>query len=470
MADATLVQQLAAFVAAASYDELPADVAASAPERVLDIVGLCLGALDLDTSQAALDWVADAGGRTEATVIGARTRAPAAQAAFANGVLAHSLDYDDTHLPSVLHPSASVVPAALAAAQATGASGRDLLTAVATGVEVCVRLGMAGFDRAAGQSLFFERGQHATSICGAIGSAAAAGRLLGLAEDGIADAMGLAVSMSGGVIEANRTGGTVKRLHCGWAAHAGVTAAQLARRGFTGPPTVLEGRFGFYEAYLSGRYEPAEITLSLGDRWALAGIHYKPYPANHFTHAVVDAALALRAGGLRARDVAAVEIGVATPTVRTIGEPLEAKRRPPSGYSAKFSGHYVFAAALLGGAGLGVGSADFTDLMVVDPARLRLMDLVTVVSSAECDALYPHVLPAVVRVTCTDGSVREVKVLTNRGGPARPLTAAELDAKFIENAVPAVDPGTARRLADDLRRLPELDLAEDALLELEETS
>jgi 2-methylcitrate dehydratase PrpD len=328
---------------------------------------------------------------------------------------------------------------------------------------------MAGFDREAGQSLFFERGQHATSICGAIGSAAAAGALLGLDEGGIADAMGLAVSMTGGVIEANRTGGTVKRLHCGWAAHAGVTAAQLAARGFTGPPTVLEGRFGFYEAFLSGRYDPAEITLELGERWALPGIHYKPYPANHFTHAVADAALALRAHGLRADQVAAVEVGVAAPTVRTVGEPLPDKRRPESGYHAKFSAPYVFAAALLGGSGLGVGLDDFTDALVVDPARQRLMDLVTVVPSAECDALYPHSLPAVVRVTCVDGAMLEQKVLTNRGGPERPLSPQELATKFLENAGRSLDAACARRLAHDVRRLPELARAGDALLALEET-
>jgi 2-methylcitrate dehydratase PrpD len=469
VADTTLVQQLAGFVADASYASLPDDVAASAPERVLDILGLCLAAVELDTSAAALGWVADSGGHPEATVIGARRRAPSAQAAFANGVLAHSLDYDDTHLPSVLHPSASVVPAALAAAQCAGSSGPALLAAVAAGVEVCVRLGMAGFDREAGQSLFFERGQHATSICGAIGSAAAAAALLGLDEAGIADAMGLAVSMTGGVIEANRTGGTVKRLHCGWAAHAGVSAAQLAARGFTGPPTVLEGRFGFYEAFLSGRFEPAEITLGLGQEWALPGIHYKPYPANHFTHAVADAALAFRASGLHPALVAAVEVGVAAPTVRTIGEPLDQKRRPPTGYAAKFSAPYVFAAALLGGTGLGLGHEDFSDVLVGDPARMRLMDLVTVVPSAECDALYPHALPAVVRVTCTDGAVLEQKVLVNRGGPGRPLTPDELATKFLENATRVLCPETALRLADDVARLPEIARAGDALLALEET-
>jgi 2-methylcitrate dehydratase PrpD len=462
VAEPTLVQQLAAIAAKTSYDVLPLDVQESAPQRVLDIVGLCLAALPMDTSDAAIAWVTAQGGHPQATVIGG-TRAPASQAAFVNGVLAHSLDYDDTHLPSVLHPSASVVPAALAAAESAGASGPDLLAAVAVGVEVCVRLGMAGYDKGAGQSTFFERGQHATSICGAVGSAAAAAMLLGLDESGIGHAMGLSVSMGSGVLEANRNGGSVKRLHCGWAAHAGVMAAELAARGFTAPPTVLEGRFGFFEAWLSGAFDPDEVTRGLGTEWALPGIHYKPYPANHFTHAAVDAALRLRDKGIRPADVAAVEIAVAPPTVRTIGEPLEAKRRPPSGYTAKFSGPFVFAAALHGGSGLGVGLDDFTDALATDTSYLALMDKTTVVGSEQCARLYPHALPAVVTLTTTDGRVLVEEVLDNRGGPARPLTADELTEKFLTNATRTLPVDTAHELAAGIRSLPSLPLAATAL-------
>jgi 2-methylcitrate dehydratase PrpD len=460
----TLVQALAEMVAKTSYDALPEPVRASAPERVLDIVGLCLAALDMDTSTATLGWVAESGGAAQATALGLwEQKVPAAQAAFANGVLAHSLDYDDTHLPSILHPSASVVPAALAAAETAHVSGQRLLAAVATGVEVVVRLGMAGYDSTAGQSTFFERGQHATSICGAIGSAAAAASVLGLPVKGIADAMGLAVSMTGGVLEANRTGGTVKRLHCGWAAHAGVTAAQLAARGFTGPPTVLEGRFGFYEAFLSGRFEATAITDGLGEQWCLPDVHYKPYPANHFTHAVADAAIALRASGLRPEDIASAVISAPTPTVRTIGEPIEAKRRPESGYHAKFSAPYVFAAALVGGGGLGLGLDDFTDELVREPVRQSLMDRTTVVGSAECDAGYPHTLPAVVTVTTTVGGTLSEAVFANRGGPLRPLSADELRAKYLDCASRALGEDVAGRLASAVLALPDLPDVADLL-------
>lgn len=462
MTELTLVQELGEFAASASWGRLPEEVRDAAPGRVLDIVGLCLAAWDLDTSQAVAAHVAGNGGAPQAVVLGPTlTRAPVPGAALVNGTLAHSLDYDDTHLPSILHPSASVVPAVLATAELVGATGTATLAAIAVGVEVCVRLGMAGYDEGSGQSLFFERGQHATSICGTLGSAAGAAALMGLDAEGVAHAIGIAASMGSGVIEANRTGGTVKRMHCGWAAHAGVTAADFARRGITGPPTVLEGRFGFYQAWLDGRFDPRQITDGLGDVWALPLVHYKPYPANHFTHAVADCAITLRNQGVSADQVAAVEVVVATPTVRTIGEPIDEKRRPRSGYHAKFSAPYVFAAALTGGGGLGLGHEDFTDAAIHDPVREALMDLVTVTGGAECDAAYPRALPAVVCVRTRRGEEFVVRAFQNRGGPERPLSDGELQRKFMDNATRAVSEEVAVRIATAVRTMASLETASD---------
>ncbi|CAM3259891.1 MmgE/PrpD family protein [Nocardioides dubius] len=429
----TLAQQLAAFAAHCATQGVPGDVAASVGQRTLDVLGLCVAAHRLPTSAAAIGHVLDQGGHPQATVVGVPTRVNAAQAAFANGVLAHSLDYDDTHLPSVLHPSASVVPAALAAAEHAGASGELTVRAIAVGLEVAVRLGMAGYDEKLGNSVFFEHGQHATSITGAMGSAVAAAIAYGLDEKGIADALGITASLASGIIEANRTGGTVKRLHCGYAAQAGVTAAQLVRRGFTGPPTVLEGRFGFFEAWLHGQFFPTAITDGLGTEWSVPGIFFKPYPANHFTHTTVDAGRAFAAQGITPELVAEVVIGVAGSTARTIGEPIEVKRTPETGYQAQFSGPYAFAAGLIGGGGLATGLDDYTDELAQDPLRRALMAKVSVVDDAECNAIYPFQFPAVVTLRTTDGRELVEKVLTNRGGPARPLSDAELGRKFSDN-------------------------------------
>jgi 2-methylcitrate dehydratase PrpD len=411
---------------------VPKDVARSVRQRILDIVGICLAAVDLDTSAMVRDYVATQGGGPS-SVIGGGT-STAAWAALANGVLAHSLDYDDTHLPSVLHPSAAVVPAALAAAERERATGYETVCAIAAGIETCVRLGMAGYDEAAGNSTYFEHGQHATSICGTLGAAVASAMLMGLESSRISDAIGIASSMAAGVIEANRMGGTVKRMHCGWAAHSGLVAADLAAAGVTGPPTVLEGRFGLFEAFLHGRFNETPVRKGLGTEWSVPGIFFKPYPANHFTHAVADAVMTLRKQGLRADGVERMVLGVASPTVRTIGQPIERKRRPQTGYQGQFSGPYVAAAALLGGSSLGLGLDDFTDGRVAEPEARALMDKIEVVANAECDAIYPYQFPAVVDVWTKDGTQLTEKVLANRGGPQRPLSDAELMVKFRDNA------------------------------------
>lgn len=457
MTQPTLLEHLARFVGTVRPEDLPADVVRSVKNRVLDTMGLCLAAKPLDTSARALSVARVLGGPPAASVIGEPGRLPASAAAFANGVLAHSLDFDDTHLPSVLHPSSVLVPAALAVAEEAGASGTELIVALAAGYEVCVRTGMAAYDRQLGNSVFFERGWHATSICGTLGAAAVAGRLFGLGPTGIGHAIAIAASLGSGIIEANRAGGSVKRIHCGWAAHAGIMAAQLARAGFTGPPTVFEGRFGFYQAFCGGTFDPGEITRDLGRSWCTPGIFYKPYPANHFTHAGIDAALRLRPRLSDIDRIADIELAVATPTLRTIAEPRHAKIVPESGYHAQFSGPFTVAAALTGGGGLGLGLEDFTDARAKDSRVLALAARVRCVGSPECDAIFPNQFPAILTVTLSDGRSLTEKVLANRGGPDVPLSGAELMTKFMANAQRAIDHEAAVRLAagvDTLELLP----------------
>ncbi|MGH9135713.1 MAG: MmgE/PrpD family protein, partial [Acidimicrobiales bacterium] len=462
-----LVEHLAAF-AHAVPGTAPRAVVDGVRQRLLDTIGVQVAATRLDTSAAAARFVRAQAGSGQATAIGIPLRVPAPWAAFLNGVLAHSLDYDDTHLPSILHPSASVVPAALAVAELADVEGPTLAAAVAAGLEITVRLGMAGYDPDAKNSRFFEHGQHATSICGAVGSAASASVLLGHPARRVADAMAIAASMASGVIEANRNGGTVKRLHCGWAAHAGVSAALLAGEGFTGPPTVLEGRFGFFQAFLHGWFRSEELTGELGERWSIADICVKPYPANHFTHAAIDAALELRAAGLRADDVETAELRVATPTVRTIGEPLDRKQAPQTGYEAQFSGPYAIAAALLGGSGLGLGLRDFSDEAASDPRRRALMAKVTVIGDPECDRIYPHQLPAVLAVRTRAGQQLEARVLHNRGGPQRPLSDDEQRTKFRDNVAGVLTETQVAAVERAVHELPDGGRAVDVLAPLAE--
>ncbi len=438
-AERTPVQRLADFAVACRDEGLPTHVAEDVAGRVLDVLGNCLAGLaeslrPADPDQAVLRAVTSWGGIAESGIVGSTERLPAPSAALINGTLAHALDFDDTHLPSVLHPSASVVPAALAAAEATGASGSELLAAVAAGIEITNRLGMASYIVEARNSLFFEKGFHATSICGTLGAAAAAGLLYGLSADEISSAMGIAASMGAGVIEANRTGGTVKRIHCGWAAHSGVVAAVLAREGVTGPPTVLEGRFGFFQAYLDGKYDSGALLDDLGIRWELIRTVYKPYPSNHFTHPGIDCALTLRSRGLDPDQIEWVELGVAAPALRTIGEPREEKINPRTPYHAKFSGPFTVARALIGGGGLGLYLDDFTEQTYSDPHVLALAAKVRCVSDERATELFPNAFAAVLRIQTRDGQLLEHRVDSSRGGPEHPLSSGDLLVKFRLNA------------------------------------
>ncbi len=462
-------RQLAKF-AVASARGLPHQVTADAANRVIDVVGNSLAAAALDDPAQphhAIRRVMYArGGTPESTPLGGTgggtgagsgqgsARLPASSAALINGTLAHSLDFDDTHLVSVQHPSSSVVPATLAVAEARGRSGQELLRAVAVGVEVCNRIGVAAYVPRLRNSTFFTRGLHATSICGTIGAAVGVAVLLGLDEAGVCSALGIATSMGAGIIEANRTGGSVKQIHCGWAAHAGVEAALFAEAGVTGPPTALEGGFGFLRAYLGDDYDATALTRDLGSDWELLRTVYKPYPANHFTHPVIDCALALREQGVRAEDIESAEIGVPGTVLRTIAQPWEEKIAPRTPYHAKFSGPFMFAMALAGGSGLGVGLDDFTPGVLTDPLRSELARRCVFAADPICDDEFPRAYSAVARVRLRDGRHFEQRVHSSLGSAERPLSAAQLELKFRGNAERALSAAETDAVLARLRALP----------------
>ncbi|HEY6751376.1 MAG TPA: MmgE/PrpD family protein [Rubrobacteraceae bacterium] len=461
--ETTVLQEVSRFAAGVRDGKVEDSILQDARRRVMDIIGIALAASGMEPTRVVRAVVESWGGEGQASIIGSDDRCPAASVALVNGTLAHALDYDDTHLPSVLHPSAAVVPAALAAAEASGASGRDLLTAAAAGDELAVRVGMTGYDEELGNSVFFEKGLHATSIAGTLGGALAAAMLFGLDEEGIGHAVAISASMGAGLIEANRTGGTVKPVHCGWAAHAAITAAELARHGLTGPPTVFEGRFGFLQAYLGDEADVEALTRGLGEEWELPRVFFKPYPANHFTHAGIDAAIRLREEGLDVGDIEEIELGAATPTLRTIAEPEEEKAKPKTGYAAKFSGPFTVATALLGGGGLGVSLDDFTDEAVKDRVKLDLASRVRCVTDEKCDRIFPNQFPAVLRVWLKSGEEREARVSHNRGGPENPLSNEELETKFRTNAGQVLPVGQVEELEEVLRSLAEAEMVDDMI-------
>lgn len=445
----TIAEQLGEVAFQITQNGLSDELRRESARRVLDVIGNSLAAKDQAATEVVRNVVLAWEGPADSFAIGAG-KLPAAAAALLNGTLAHAMDFDDTHLPSVLHPSASVVPAALAVGAKLKSKPTDVMDAIAFGIEVTCRLGMAGYDKKLGNSVFFERGLHATSICGTLGAATAAAMLYKLSAAQITSAIGIASSMGAGLLEANRTGGTVKRMHCGWAAHGGVVAAELAKAGLTGPPTVIEGRFGFMQAYCGDQVNLAELTDDLGTSWVLPGLFFKPYPCNHFTHTGIDAARKMKANGITPDQIERLELGVPTPVLRTIAEPREAKIKPESGYHAAFSGPYTVAAAFYRDHGLGLFHEDFEDEAAHDPEILALAAKVNVSANASCDEIFPHQFPAVLTAHLKDGSSVTEQVLVNRGGPQDPLTDAELALKFESNARLAISSEQAAKIAQSI--------------------
>lgn len=451
--------------AIATRDGLTPAVAADSLARITDTVGISIAALDTDPVQSAVALAREWGGTPQATLWGFADRVPAPTAALVNGTAAHALDFDDTHLPSILHPSASVVPAALAAAETVGASGQTLLAAVAAGGEIAIRLGNGADDPELGNNVFFERGLHATSICGAIGSAAAAAVAFGLDAMTVRHAIGIAASMGSGILEANRNGGSVKRVHCGWAAHAGVVAAQFARQGITAPDSVLEGRFGFFNAFTGLHPLDEGFLAGLGDEWELDRCFVKPYPTNVFTHTGIDAARLLAQRGIDPQAIERIDLSVPTAVTRTIAEPREAKIRPQSPYHAQFSGPMTFAMAWRGGSGLGLYLDDFTQEALDDPFVRHIAERVHYVPDAEVEARYPQALPTIARVHLTDGTVVAERVMANLGTAERPISAEQLRTKF-DLTVRGLGADRATALAAAIDALPTASDVRDVLAPL----
>jgi 2-methylcitrate dehydratase PrpD len=423
---ATAARRLARFVRGLSLDLVPGTVAERARLLTLDTLGSALASATMDFGRAVTATAAALGGVPESTVVGARVRVGAANAVLANGTLAHGLDFDDTREDAIVHTGCVAVSAALAVGEAVGASGRAMLEGVIAGVEVMCRLGLAVPGR------LHARHFHPTGVTSSFAAAAVAGKLRGLDEDALVRALGICGSQASGIIEYLADGSSTKRLHPGWGAHAGLVAVELARAGFTGPESVLEGEHGFYQA-LAGGVDDARLDAelaSLGHVWELAALTFKPYPCGSIAQPYMDCARALRARhGLTPDAIAAVRCRTAAGPVPRLWEPLAAKHRPPNGYAAKFSLPYLLAVVLTRGT---LTLSDTSDDAVADEGLLALAARVTYELDASID--YPRRFVGDVRITTTDGRTLADHRDHPRGGPDDPMPADELVDKFRANA------------------------------------
>lgn len=430
----TPLEHLAAWISGVRSADIPQAQHELTRGRLLDTLGLIAAAATEPVSRSALAWAQPycrAGG---ATILVDGSRCPPAVAALVHGTLAHARDFDDTFPESVVHPGSMVVAAALALAEAVDADFSALSTAIVLGYEVAARLG-----KVAGRG-FHARGFHATGVVGPLATAATAAHLLKLDATATADALGLASSMSGGLLAFLADGGWSKWLHTGWAAHGGITAAELARGGFRGPHHAFDHPAGLYGAFLG---DPAAdltaLTRDLGTLWCGSEAQPKYYPCAHVIQPYIDAVLALRAEGRAAPDqVAAIRCVLAPWALPIVAVPRELKIAPRNDLEAIASLPFMLAAALADGS---------VDLDTLSPETLARGDLRRLAARVDCAA------------DETLGRGFDGRLTLQRSDGAeltRPVAVAEgsferLRRKFHANAARGYTPAAAQALDEALR-------------------
>ena len=439
-APSTATFRLADWAATVSLEDVPASARQAACRQLLDGLGCALGAARAGVASPALTVAAGLQGPPDALPLHGGPRLSSPAAALANGVLVHALDFDDTHAAGFVHPTAVVLAVAFAVGQEVRASGAEVLLASIIGYETICRIG------AAAPYGFHARGLHATGVCGPLAGAAVAARLMGLDTATTVNALGVAGSASGGLMEFLASGSSTKQLHAGTAAMAGVIAARLAAAGADGPATVLEGERGLYSALSARPAETSLVTGGLGESWEVERIAIKPYPSCRLTHAALDAAQLLRER-VPAEAVRGLEIQVHPDAAAYVGWPDELRRRPRTAYDAKFSLPWSVAALLIDGE-LTVDSYSPQMLERRDIAALAARTRTTALASPRGAAEAPARIVARLK----DGSVHEATVTGGSGGAS---DLAAIGAKFVANAGPGSE--ALANLILDLQAQPSLE-------------
>lgn len=420
-------------------DRIPESARHVAVNCIADTIGVALAAVALKMGLAGAKIALEAGSRNEAVVWGFGKAVQASDAALANGMLAHALDYDDTHPAAIMHASAVNVPTALALGEKLGANAEELLSALVLGYEVSARLGKLA------PGAFQDRGFQSTAVLGIFAAVFIASRLYRVSPAVAANAFGIAGSMAAGLMEYLSDGTDPKQLHPGWMAHSGIMAVQLAMAGMTGPSTVLEGRFGVYRAFAHLDVDPTSALAWDGEKFEIESIAPKPYPACLCCHPLIQAALDLHRRKFlvseRIDDIAEICCEVPQWYVNLVFEPHERKRRARNAYEARFSAPFCIARATIDGA---LGAQSFSSQMLDDPlaeaiagkVKYRVRDFPE----------FPDSFPGLIRVTFKSGESRESYVPHNLGSVNNPLGTHEIHEKFLDCASLALDKQLARRL------------------------
>ena len=438
---------LARYVANARPEEAPEGVYREAIRSLLNWAGCAVGAGQHHAVDVALAALTPLAGKPEASLFGRKERLDPLNAALVNGIASHVFDFDDTHLQTIIHPAGPVASALMALAERRHMTGAELLHAFILGVEVECRIGNAVYPA------HYDIGWHITGTAGVFGAAAAVGKVLGLDEQKLGWALGIAGTQSSGFRE--MFGTMCKPFHVGKAAQNGFLAAHLAEQGFTSSDRVLEAPRGF-GFVMSAERNFDEITRGLGESFQISLNTYKPFACGIVIHPSIDGAIQLRnEHGLKADDIVGIQLRVAPLVLELTG-----KRTPRTGLEGKFSVFHSVAAAIIFGA---AGEGEYADDVVLAPEVIALRDRVeAVIDPALRDD------EAYVRISLRDGTVVERHVPHALGSLERPMGDGDLDAKFLRQVSPVLQEDRANQLLDLYRRADQLsdaaDLARSAAL------
>ncbi|ROZ78027.1 MmgE/PrpD family protein [Ramlibacter sp. WS9] len=410
------------------YEDLTQQEVLATKHGILDTFGVLLAGTTLGPKvREIVEFVKESGGREEATILGFGGKVPAMMAAYANGATVHSLDFDDTHDPSTLHPTASCLPAALAVMEKLGGkTGRDLITAIAVGNDLVSRMGSAA------PTGISEAGLLAPMTFGYFGSAVAAGKILGLSKDQMVGCMGLAYTQVSGSGQHFVEGGSdVRLIYQSFNNKAGVLSALLTEKGVNGGGrNALEGEYGFYDLFFRGKYDPKYVDVKMGDRYEGTSISIKPYPSCRQTHPYIDATRALIAKhDITPQRVAKVELKVGT-LGKHLCLPEQSRKRPTLTSDAKFSVPYPVAACLVYG---NIDLASFLTENLANPQVLAMVGKVEWVFDERISRSV-GVEPAIVTIHTTDGKSYTERVDHGLGAPENPMSQEQLVAKFRDCA------------------------------------
>jgi 2-methylcitrate dehydratase PrpD len=446
LADAT--RDLAAFAAAVRYEDLPAEVVARIKTSTLDSIGCCLFGATLPWTRHVQAMVEEAGAVPVASLFGTGRKTSVADAVLVNATAGHAFELDDIHKESIVHPGSIALPVALAFAERDRRwSGRDLITAMATGYEIGTRVG-----NAATMSLFF-RGFHPQGTSGAFVGAACAGKSLRLDAAQMQHALGIVGSQAGGLMAAQE-GAMVKRFHSGRAAQSGVYSALLAAKGFTGITDVLEASYGGYLAVYSDAPNPARLTDGLGRDWETAKVGYKPHASVTSIHSALDALTHLmQAHALAPEDIAAVDVGVSHMTFVHCAWDYKAQGVT----AAQMNLYYGLAVVAHDGVAF---VSQYREDRLADPRLMDFIGRIHAYADPEIDAMGPAFRhAATIALRTRDGRSFKHQILNRRGSPENPLTPADVEYKFrnvVESCLSPADIDTVVRLCDTLDALDDV--------------